>query len=46
VALYDTDQTEDGTFYLVEEFIPGQTLASRLSAGRLRKILATVTLRG
>ncbi len=35
VSLYDTGQTEDGTFYLVEEFIPGQTLAARLSGGRL-----------
>jgi serine/threonine protein kinase len=35
VSLYDTGQTEDGTFYLVEEFIQGQTLAARLSAGRL-----------
>jgi serine/threonine protein kinase len=35
VSLYDTCQTEDGTFYLVEEFIPGQTLAARMSAGRL-----------
>jgi serine/threonine protein kinase len=35
VSLYDTAPTEDGTFYLEEEFIPGQTLAARLSAGRL-----------
>jgi serine/threonine protein kinase len=35
VSLYDTGQTDDGTFYLVEEFIPGQTLAARLSGGRL-----------
>ena len=35
VALYDTGQTEDGTFYLVEEFIPGQTLAARMNTGRL-----------
>jgi serine/threonine protein kinase len=35
VSLYETGQTEDGTFYLVEEFIPGQTLATRMSAGRL-----------
>jgi eukaryotic-like serine/threonine-protein kinase len=35
VSLYDTGQTDDGTFYLVEEFIQGQTLAARLSAGRL-----------
>src|SRR5207237_8615365 len=35
VSLYDTGQTDDGTFYLVEEFIQGQTLAAGLSAGRL-----------
>jgi eukaryotic-like serine/threonine-protein kinase len=35
VALYDSGQTEDGTCYLVEEFVPGATLAARLSAGRL-----------
>jgi serine/threonine protein kinase len=34
VALYETGQTEDGTWYLVEEFVPGATLASRLSSGR------------
>jgi serine/threonine protein kinase len=34
VSLHDTGQTDDGTCYLVEEFIPGATLASRLSAGR------------
>src|SRR5262249_5406486 len=34
VATYDTGQTEDGTFYLVEEFVPGVTLANRLRAGR------------
>lgn len=34
VAIYDTGQTEDGTFYLVEEFVPGVTLANRLRAGR------------
>ncbi|HLJ97041.1 MAG TPA: protein kinase [Gemmataceae bacterium] len=35
VSLYDTGQTDDGTFYLVEEFIQGQTLAARLTLGRL-----------
>jgi tRNA A-37 threonylcarbamoyl transferase component Bud32 len=35
VALYGTGQAEDGTCYLVEEFIQGATLAHRLSAGRL-----------
>jgi eukaryotic-like serine/threonine-protein kinase len=34
VAVYETGQAEDGTFYLVEEFVQGQTLAARLSAGR------------
>jgi serine/threonine protein kinase len=34
VAIYDTGQTDDGTFYLVEEFVPGVTLANRLRAGR------------
>jgi serine/threonine protein kinase len=34
VAIYDTGQTEDGTCYLVEEFVPGVTLANRLHAGR------------
>lgn len=28
VAVYDTGQTEDGTCYLVEEFVSGQTLAA------------------
>jgi serine/threonine protein kinase len=35
VALYETGQTADGTFYLVEEFVPGETLANRLRAGRI-----------
>jgi len=34
VALHDTGQTEDGTWYLVEEFLQGSTLAQRMSAGR------------
>jgi tRNA A-37 threonylcarbamoyl transferase component Bud32 len=34
VALYDSGQTADGTCYLVEEFVPGETLAARLAAGR------------
>jgi tRNA A-37 threonylcarbamoyl transferase component Bud32 len=34
VALFETGQTEDGTCYLVEEFIAGATLADRLSANR------------
>ena len=35
VSIHDTGQTDDGTYYLVEEFVQGQTLASRLSAGRV-----------
>ncbi len=34
VALYDSGQTEDGTCYLVEEFIQGRTLSALLSDGR------------
>lgn len=34
VALYDTGQTDDGTCYLVEEFVQGQTLAEKLEKGR------------
>jgi serine/threonine protein kinase len=36
IALHETGQTADGTFYLVEEFVPGTTLASRLGAGPLK----------
>jgi serine/threonine protein kinase len=36
VALHETGQADDGTFYLVEEFVPGTTLASRLADGSLR----------
>jgi serine/threonine protein kinase len=34
VTLHDTGQTDDGTCYLVEEFIQGRTLAAQLAAGR------------
>ncbi|MFL5242117.1 MAG: serine/threonine protein kinase [Gemmataceae bacterium] len=34
VALYETGQTEEGMFYLVEEFVEGETLATRLKAGQ------------
>jgi serine/threonine protein kinase len=33
VALHETGQTDDGTLYLVEEFVEGNTLGSRLSGG-------------
>jgi serine/threonine protein kinase len=33
VAVYETGQTEGGLIYLVEEFVPGETLAARLAAG-------------
>src|SRR5262245_46236103 len=32
VALYETGETDDGLFYLVEEFVQGETLASRLKS--------------
>jgi eukaryotic-like serine/threonine-protein kinase len=34
VALYETGQTAEGVVYLVEEFVPGETLAARLGATR------------
>jgi serine/threonine protein kinase len=34
VTLHDTGQTDDGTFYLVEEFVQGRTLAAHQAAGR------------
>lgn len=34
VSLYDTGQTEDGTYYLVEEFVPGHTLQVALEKFR------------
>lgn len=34
VALYETGQTEEGLFYLVEEFVQGETLTARLKAWR------------
>jgi serine/threonine protein kinase len=45
VSLYDTGQTEDGTWYLVEEFIAGSNLATRLqddrfSEGRAAEVIA------
>jgi eukaryotic-like serine/threonine-protein kinase len=33
VALHETGQADDGTFYLVEEFVQGATLAGRTGAG-------------
>jgi serine/threonine protein kinase len=35
VSLHEAGQTDDGTFFLVEEFVPGITLASRLGQGPL-----------
>jgi hypothetical protein len=35
VSLYETGLTEDGTCYLVEEYILGATLADHLTAGRI-----------
>jgi tRNA A-37 threonylcarbamoyl transferase component Bud32 len=35
VALYETGETEDGVYFLVEEFIEGETLAARLRTGRI-----------
>jgi serine/threonine protein kinase len=34
VALHETGQTEEGMFYLVEEFVEGETLTARLRAAR------------
>jgi serine/threonine protein kinase len=44
VSLYEAGQAEDGTSYLVEEFIPGRTLAEEMSAARLdlRRMAALV----
>jgi hypothetical protein len=33
VAIYESGQMPDGTCYLVEEFVPGETLACRLERG-------------
>jgi serine/threonine protein kinase len=35
VALYETGQTPEGLFYLVEEFVQGETLAARLKTARI-----------
>ena len=35
VSLHETGQAEDGTLYLIEEFVQGTTLASRLAGGPL-----------
>ena len=47
VALYEAGQTADGLCYLVEEFIPGETLAAQLRGGpfdprRAAEMTATV----
>src|SRR5262249_23569172 len=33
VALFESGQADDGTCYIVEEFLQGQTLAARIAAG-------------
>ncbi len=33
ITIHETGQAEDGTFYLVEEFVQGTTLSVRLAAG-------------
>jgi hypothetical protein len=35
ISLHETGQADDGTFYLVEEFVAGVTLAIRLGDGQL-----------
>jgi serine/threonine protein kinase len=35
VALHETGQTDEGLFFLVEEFVAGETLAARLKSGPL-----------
>jgi tRNA A-37 threonylcarbamoyl transferase component Bud32 len=35
VALHETGEADDGTFYLVEEFVEGTTLANRICRGLL-----------
>src|SRR5258708_200024 len=40
VSLHETGQADDGTLYLVEEFVPGTTLAVRLAEGPLPPRLA------
>jgi eukaryotic-like serine/threonine-protein kinase len=40
VSLHETGQADDGTLYLVEEFVPGTTLAVRLAKGPLPPRLA------
>ena len=35
VALHETGQTDEGMFYLVEEFVEGETLAARMQTGTL-----------
>jgi serine/threonine protein kinase len=46
VALYETGQTEDGTCYLVQEFVQGATLADSLVTGRFtaRKAIELIAL--
>lgn len=38
VSLFNVERTADGTYYLVEEFVEGATLASRLSQDRFNAV--------
>src|SRR5262249_3083729 len=46
VQIYESGQAEGGPCYLVEEFVPGETLARRLRAGRLGLRDAAAVLAG
>lgn len=44
VRIHDCDYCADGAWYLVEEYIPGATLAERLARGRLDALAAVETV--
>jgi len=44
VRIYDCDHSADGAWYLVEEYIRGETLAARLGRGRLDVLAAVETI--